>query len=729
MVASGDQYFAQKKYAEATIEYRRAIQEDQTFVPAYDKLGAAYLALNDLKNAYGSFIRAADLAPDNVDLNLRVGNMLLVGRRFQDAKTRARAVLTNEPNNVPGLVLLGNALAGLQSLDEAVDVATRAAALDPKRAGLLSNLGVFELARGNREEAERVFLRAVETDPRAVAPLLALSNLYQSTGRPKLAEQTIRRAIALDAKHVGANSALANLLVQTGRAREAEPFLRAAASAAESLEISLGLADYLIGVGRIAEGLSMLEKLAGTKEGYAASRMRTAIIDHASGRRDEAHATMKELLEREPKNVTAMALEARLLLSENHADEAEAIVKNALKVDPRRGDTHLALGRIYLVKGAIEDARKALTEALSIDPGLVDAQLELSRLHLGRREIETAISYAEAAVKNEPDNVDTLLTLVRTLSIRPDDLSKAEHYLRTLLTRYPNLPDVLSLAGIVALQEEDRGRARQMFERALRVDPDHVEALSGLTTIDAEAGRISDARARIESRLKANKTPGADLLMLAVKVYVAAGDARLVEDALKQMIKADPTRLESYNLLGQFYVSQRRLPEARREFEALAEREPRLAMVQTMLGLLRQATGDRQGAREAFRAAVRIDPRAGPAANNLAWMYATEGGGSLDEALQLAQAARAQMPDSPVTADTLAYVYYKKGMGGFSRPLLEQAILAAPKNPLYHYHLGLVHAQAGEDAKARKSLQAALAIDPKFPGADDARKVISKLIY
>jgi Tfp pilus assembly protein PilF len=390
---------------------------------------------------------------------------------------------------------------------------------------------------------------------------------------------------------------------------------------------------------------------------------------------------------------------------------------------------YVALGRILLVKGQIEEARKTFVEALTYAPGHLDAQLELARLHLGRREVDTAIGYAESALKTNPESLEAALALTRTFSVRPDDLPKAERQLRPLLAKYPNVPDVLSMAGVVALQEKEPARARQFFERAMRVDADHIEALSGLTTIDAEAGRLAEARARIEARISTTQHPHPDLMMLAVKVYAAVGDARKVEDALKRLIDADPTNLESYNLLGQFYVTQRRLPEARQQYEALAKKDPPLATVETMLGLLRQAQGDRTGAREAFKTAVRVDARAGVAANNLAWLYATEGGGSLDEALQLAQAARAQLPDSHVTADTLAYVYYKKGMGGFSLPLLEQAIQAQPRNPVYRYHLGLVHAQAGEDAKARKALQAALDLDPKFPGADDARQVMSKLIY
>jgi Flp pilus assembly protein TadD len=50
-----------------------------------------------------------------------------------------------------------------------------------------------------------------------------------------------------------------------------------------------------------------------------------------------------------------------------------------------------------------------------------------------------------------------------------------------------------------------------------------------------------------------------------------------------------------------------------------------------------------------------------------------------------------------------------------------------PKSPVYHYHLGLAYAQAGELARARESLERALSLSGSFAGADDARRVLSDL--
>jgi Flp pilus assembly protein TadD len=233
----------------------------------------------------------------------------------------------------------------------------------------------------------------------------------------------------------------------------------------------------------------------------------------------------------------------------------------------------------------------------------------------------------------------------------------------------------------------------------------------------------------VEKRIAAMVHPTPDLLKLAVKIYLIARDLPASEKTLQRLIEAAPDDMENYNSLAQFYLAQGKLSLARTQFETILKRDPGSAGAHTMLGMIRQTQGDPKGARAEFETAVRLNPQAPIAANNLAMIYASSEATRLDEALQLAQVARVKLPDSPMTADTLAYVYYKKGMNGLAIPLLEGALQRQPNNAEYHFHLGLVYAQAGEDAKARKSLQTALTLDPRSKFAGDARRVIAGLIY
>jgi tetratricopeptide (TPR) repeat protein len=367
LLRKGQAYAAQKQYPEAIIEFKKAAQQDTRFAEAYYGLGEAYVASGDLKNALLAYSRAADLAPDNVDANLKTGNLMLLSRHFEDAKTRARGILVKDPNNLQALVLLGNALAGLRSLDDAVDVAKRAADLDPDRAGLHTNLGVLELANGNVDQAETAFKTAAATDPTAIKPLLALANFYQSVNRMNDAETTLRKALTIQPRHAGANQTLGLLLIATGRPMQAEPFIETASEVVGTVEAQLTLADYYLAIGKVDESLALLGKVSATTEGYAAGQIRTAMINYASGNRDQAHAILRDVLTKDPKNASALAIEGRILLADHRVTEALALANSALAADQRNVQAYVTLGYVQLARGDREAARKAFAEALNYD--------------------------------------------------------------------------------------------------------------------------------------------------------------------------------------------------------------------------------------------------------------------------------------------------------------------------------------------------------------------------
>ena len=96
-------------------------------------------------------------------------------------------------------------------------------------------------------------------------------------------------------------------------------------------------------------------------------------------------------------------------------------------------------------------------------------------------------------------------------------------------------------------------------------------------------------------------------------------------------------------------------------------------------------------------------------------------------ALSLAQTARRGMPNSPSTADTLAWAYYSKGTYGFARDLLEEAIKAAPNNATTQYHLGMVYAKLGDKSNAATHLKKAISLAPDSQAAKDAQTALQGL--
>src|SRR5436190_749371 len=74
---SGEKYLADKKYEEATIQLKNAIQVDHDYVPAHVALGKVFQATGDVPNAIASFRKAAELDDKNIEARIQLGRYLL----------------------------------------------------------------------------------------------------------------------------------------------------------------------------------------------------------------------------------------------------------------------------------------------------------------------------------------------------------------------------------------------------------------------------------------------------------------------------------------------------------------------------------------------------------------------------------------------------------------------------------------------------------------------------
>jgi tetratricopeptide (TPR) repeat protein len=243
-----------------------------------------------------------------------------------------------------------------------------------------------------------------------------------------------------------------------------------------------------------------------------------------------------------------------------------------------------------------------------------------------------------------------------------------------------------------------------------------------LLTLDAASRQLPRAVERVRA-FTAKAPDNAQGFYLASRAYAATGDLPQAEAAVRRAIELDPAFLQAYGLLGQLYVRQQKLDAAKAEYERIIQQRPDNLAAHTMVAMLLQVQQKDDEARQAYEKILGLDARAPVAANNLAYMQA-ERGENLDRALNLAQTAKAALPDDPDVNDTLGWVYYKRDLASLAIPPLEQSVASSPSNPLYRYHLGLAYLKAGNKTKARAALEQALKLQPNFEGAADARKAL-----
>lgn len=723
-VESGDRYVAEQKYGEAIVEYRNAINLDNAFGEARFKLAGAYAESGDLRNALREYIRAADLMPDDIEAQMRAGIGLLAAGMYPEARTRAVGVLEKDPKNVRGLILLGNAMAGMKDLDGAISQVEGAIDSDPTRTLTYANLGALQMARGDRAAAEQTFKRAVEISPESPSVRMALANYYWASGRLAEAEQEFDVALKLEPDSITANRALAVFHAAGGQWAEAERFLKKYAELASQVEPTVLLADFYLVRNRADEAMAVLEPLVKTDAGFVPATLRIAAVAFVSGSHEDGYARIESVLAREPRNEAALIQKGRFLMTDGKYSEALDLADTVIEGNPGSASGHYLRGRALQVTGATDAAVAAFQEVLRLSPSATMAQVKLGELNLARGDAAGAIGFLEQALQHAPRLFIAHFLLAKA-QIEQGNAARAEREVNALLRAYPESADVQTLFAEYSLARGDRSRARASYARALEVDEKALDALAGLIRMDLAEKRNDAARSRIEAQL-ARRPDEEGLVFLAGDTLLATGDSQRAEQMFQRVLQLNPSHIEAYSRLGSLYVRQNRLEEAKQRFEELAERQDRPVAAATMLGVILDVQNRPDEARVQYERALALDPMAAVAANNLAWQYA-KANTNLDLALQLAQAAKSRLPDRAQVSDTLGWVYYQKDLASLAVTSLSEAAVQAPSNPSIHYRLGLAYIKNGDERRARTALAQALKLNPAFPEAEEAKRLLSSI--
>jgi Tfp pilus assembly protein PilF len=710
---NGNRFLKDGKIQEAIVEFRNAIKEDERYGEARFQLAEAYASKGEGAAAAREYVRAADLLPAENRAQIKAATFLLLGKQFEDAKTRAQRVVDRDPSNAEAQVLLGKALAGLNDFEGALKQLEEAIEISPNRAQLYSSLAILKQKQGESAMAKAAFEKAVEVEPRSLQAWLDLASFRWSNGDLRGAEDGLKTAIGIDAKSVLANRALATLYTSSGRAPLAEPYVKAMVEAVDTPAARLQLADYYVAIKRRNEAVAILTPLAAGKGGSGAV-VRLAAIAYQTGNRSGGHSKLDALLVNEPHNVQALLLKAQWLAAEGKVEEAAERASTAAKADPKSAPAVYALGTLQVRLHRSADAMASFTQALVLNPKLTQAAVFLSELNLRAGSADTALEYAQNAAVASPDDPVVKATLVRNL-IATGDVPSAQKELTILLKNHPRVAAVQALDGALRLEKNDVAGARASFERALALNPDNLEALSAVTLLDLGQKRVVQARTRLQSSL-ARDANRPELLTLLARIEAANRDFASAEKSLRRAIEVAPDSPSPYNMLAGVYLRTGRSEAGLVELDRIAAREPKNIGVRTMAAMVVDSQRKLTEAKKRYQQILEIDPTAAVAANNLAWIWANEGE-QLDEALRLAQSALVRFPDSPQIQDTIGWIYYRKELPALAVTALRASIEKEPSNPAYRFHLAQALAKTGDRAEARRSAELALKMKPDYAEA------------
>ncbi len=672
----------------------------------------------DTQAALTSALTATQLAPEDPEVFLRLGQVHQARIREQqytrDGQPADDSMYATAERAFDRAASLGRAQG-----DEGV--AKRAA---------VERVRVLSAWPGHGEQTKQAFrtladeLAEAGDEPGEIGALRLATRYGESTGDFEFAAWALGRLTAKPEIDIASWSRLAEVERQLGRSAEAV-FERLLDAQPTHAGAHVAYASHLAETGRTAEAVDHLAAVSDDVDELAPVLAFRARALWALERGDEARDLIARLEREFPDRPETALAQAHLALRERRPADAIAIMKTSLETAPS-AQGHHTMASAQFMAGDHQAALAAIEQALEATPTPRPLDLRLAG------EIHLRLENWPAVLQTHRRLVATRTTLVTRDELRRITalyrLGRRQAARRLLAPMFERKVAPVQTALLYTAHEggSEPERALERLEAALEARPGHPRVLRAIAQIELRLGRTDQALERLD-RLAESGRMSPPLRVIRARLLAERGELEEAEREALAAFQAAPDYSEAMQVLVGLYRKQQKLAAAIASFEQADEVGALSAPGRVLLARLYLSEGREAVALEQLEAAVAENRALSGAKNDLAFLLAKRGG-DLERALELAREASQAQPNDPSVADTLGYVYLKRGLGDAAVSQLRHAASLADDrsadHPGIHYHLGLALREVGRHDEAVDAFEAALALDPAFAEAEALRAAL-----
>lgn len=759
-VSRGEAFLKESKFQEASLEFRNAVQIDDNLAAAHWGLARAYEGLQRGPEMLDALRRTITLDANNLEARTKLGNYYLGASKgnpqiISEVERLAKEILEKDPNHIEGHILMGSVLFAQNQKEKALAELNRAIDLNPQRVESYLSLARFHIVNHEWTKAEELFRKAISINYQSAVAHTEYGKFLVQNNRFPEAETELKKAVEVAPADRPARFMLASYYFINKEMDKAEEVYRALSELdKDKPEGPIVLADFYSATNRLDEAVKIYQDVLTKSPDFMQGRYRLSEILLVQGNTQGASAQIEEALKKDPHDRQALLLRARLRSLGGQMEGLKAAIedlKDVLKQEPNSRAGLYFMAQTNFNLGFIDEARTFAGDLERNYPDYLPAKLMQVQINMVAGDKKTAITLAsdllERLNKTAPDreNSPQLLDQLKekaylargTAQLALGNAAAARVDFEAARQTISTDPEVYNSLALVSLADKKTQEAIGFFENALQIDNANFNALNGLINLYSVTQELGKAHARLQQALDANPNR-APLHYLKALIHGHERNPSGAEAELRKAIELDSNYLAAYSTLGSLFINTKQEDRAIAEYKKITEISPENATAYTLIGMLEYGRKNYDAAADNYRKALEKDQNAIIAANNLAWMYAVDGKGNIDEAVRLAQSAVQKSPNLAGFIDTLGWVYYKKGLYAASVEQLQKAVSVdtatarannVSPSATYHFHLGMALKAKGDNQGSRRELEAALKLGEKsnFPDAEEARKTLASL--
>ncbi|MCP9464689.1 MAG: tetratricopeptide repeat protein [Nitrospira sp.] len=521
--------------------------------------------------------RSTDGPPPNAaaTYHFMLGYQAELAHDIETALREYHATIEADPSARDAKARLAALYFGLGDLAKAAHYAEEAGEGTGQSAHLLTQMAGILAGTGKPDRAIELLDKAIHQAPERAESYFSKALILLNLKRLVEAEQAVKQGLrhAPDS-HVG-HYYLGRISAEAGKVEEAIASFTQAITVNPSFEPPyLALASLHEARKDRDKAISLLQQYLRQVNPHNKEVKRHLVQLHIAGK-DYAAALseLEKILNEDPGDLDAQLRMA--LIHGEQKDYAKAIdrVTAILQVRPEELRIRDYLGYLYEETKNFPKAIESYRHNLNLDPRFVESHVHLGVLQYRLKNFPEAIRHLTEAVRLNPKQPEPHIVLGLSY-LQSDQFEQAREAFEEGITHHPQNADLHFNLGTAYDKLNRFDDVVRAMETAITLDPHHADALNYLGYSYAERGTKLDQALSLTKRAVALKPDnGYYVDSLGWALYKAG----MVEEALKEieravtLVKDDPV---IYEHLGEIYLQQRRLAEAREAWLHSLEIDP-----------------------------------------------------------------------------------------------------------------------------------------------------------
>lgn len=296
--------------------------------------------------------------------------------QLNDAEALYEEVIKHEPNHAHALHLLGVLKAQSDKPELAVELISRAIAIDATNAHFFTHCGNALRALNRFDEALSHHDRALALSPDAAESHYNRGNVLRDCKRYDEALESYERALALQPNHTEAYFNKGNVLLDSQHPEQALAcYEQAIALKSNHAEAYCHRGNALLALNRPEQALSSYDAALRIKPDYVKAHANRGFVLHDLGRYEDALISYDKSLTLAPDFAYLHYNRANTLAALNRHEEALTSYDRTLSLQPDFFQVYCNRGRVLQDLNRHEDALLSFQRALEIKPNDIDARL------------------------------------------------------------------------------------------------------------------------------------------------------------------------------------------------------------------------------------------------------------------------------------------------------------------------------------------------------------------